>query len=105
MADSDFNIPDQTPRVQYIAAPGQSSFPVPFRFFDAADIFVLIGIGTSPLDPSDYAITGERENDAGTLELTTPLVGGELVTIYRQSSFERVVNFQNSGEWQATNVN
>lgn len=105
MADSNFNIPAVIPRVQYLASPGQTAFPIPFPFFDGDDIFVNLGVNVNPEAQNTYTVTGERENTSGTLTFLSGITGGTLVTIYRTSPFQRVVNFQNSGEWQALNVN
>lgn len=104
MAVSDFKITDVIPRIQYVAAPGQTDFPIPFRFFEDADIEAYVDSDT-PSPSTDYSIVGAGTNSDGTLTFDTPMVGGELVTLARNSAIERVTNFQDSGDWQAQNVN
>lgn len=103
MAVNDFEITAVTPRVQYIATVGQVDFVIPFRFFEDRDIEFFIGEDQVP--SNDYTIVGAGTNDDGVLTVLTPMDGGEFITIARNSIIERVVNFQNSGDWQAQNVN
>lgn len=105
MAVSDFEVPDVLPRVQYVATNGQTAFTIPFRFFEGADVKVLLDDSLVPEDAADYVITGDGLNSNGTLTFDVGQTGGTIVTIYRDSSIERIVNFFNSGEWTAQNVN
>lgn len=104
MAVSDFKITEVLPRVQYMATALQTDFVIPFRFFEAADIKIVLGTG-DPEDPADYTITGDGLNSNGTLTMDVGVPLDTLVTIYRDSDIERLTNFQNSGEWTAQNVN
>lgn len=105
MTDSNFQIPDVSPRVQYLSTGGQVDFPIPFRFFQDGDIEVFSEQSDTPLSPSLYTIVGAGTNSDGTLTFLAGRTSGEMITIARNSSIERVVNFQNSGDWQAQNVN
>lgn len=105
MVDSNFQIPDEPPRKQYVATSGQTVFNVPFPFFQDSDVKVLFNSNTTPEDPADYTITGEGTNVDGVLTFAVGLTAGTLVTIYRDSEISRTTNFVNSGEWTAQNVN
>lgn len=105
MAVPDFKIPAVTPRKQYYAAANQTDFTIPFRFFENVDIKVYIEQNTSPEDDSTYTITGAGTNADGTLSFNDGLDEDTLVTIARESTVDRLVNFMNSGDWTAQNVN
>lgn len=105
MAVTDFKIPDDPPRVQWVATAGQQVFPIPFRFFTNNDIKVYINASDTPVSASDYSLTGAGTNADGELTFDVGQTEDDLVTIVRESVIERVVNFLNSGDWKASNVN
>lgn len=105
MPVSDFKITATTPRVQYVATALQTTFSIPFRFFDDGDIEVYLDENTIAVNPNDYTLTGAGTNSNGSLifDVGQPLDTG--VTIVRNSVVERTTNFSDSGDWQAQNVN
>lgn len=105
MPVDDFQIPDVPPRNQYVATEGQTNFPITFPFFEDIDIKVRIDVEETPELPSSYTITGAGTNEDGELVFAVGRTAGEIVTIYRDSDFQRTTNFQDSGDWQASNVN
>lgn len=105
MPVDDFQIPNVPPRNQYVATNGQTDFVISFRFFEDEDVKVRIDDNGDPENSSTYTITGAGTNANGTLSFNSGRTAGEIVTIYRDSNFQRVSNFQDSGDWQASNVN
>ena len=95
---------DLTPRVQYTASAAQTSFDYPFPIFEDADLVVDVDGVTQALS-TDYTVAGEGEDAGGTVSFVTPMVGGEIVTIYRDIAIARDTDFQQNGPFRAASIN
>lgn len=98
-------INDTTPRVQYVATAAQKVFTVPFEFFEDADIVVYEDSSSTPISSSLYSLTGAGVTGGGELTYVTGKTVGTIVTITRESSIKREVDFTDGGDWTANNVN
>lgn len=95
------NVQDISPRIQYTAAAAQSSFAYPFPIFEDGDLAVLVdGVASSA-----YTVSGAGADTGGDVNFTTPMAGGEIVTIYRDMPIERTSDFQQNGPWTSQTLN
>lgn len=98
------NVNDIDPRVQFTAAAAQAAFDFDFPIFQDADIKVYVDNVLKVLT-THYTVTGEGDDTGGVVTFVTPLAGGEIVTIYRETVIERVTDFQQNGPFFASAVN
>lgn len=104
-------ISDTTPRSQYTATSGQTSFSVPFEFFDVADLKVyngtsLLTYSTSPSSASQYSVTGAGVTGGGSITLGSPgATLNDTITIVRDLAIERISDFPVSGNFPIQTLN
>jgi hypothetical protein len=100
------NIADNSPRVSYTVAESitQTSFAVPFEFFDDADLSVYVD-GTLKTLTTNYTVSG-GEGTTGAIALSvTGISGGSTVTVTRSIALERTTDFPVSGSFNITALN
>jgi hypothetical protein len=104
-------ISDTTPRIQYTATSGQTTFAVPFEFFDVADLKVyngttLLTYNNSPSSASQYSVIGAGVTGGGSITLGS---GGatlnDKITIVRDLAIERISDFPVSGNFPIQTLN
>jgi len=97
------NLEDNNPRIEYSVAQGvtQTTFAVPFEFFDDADLNVYVD-GTLKVEGVDYTITGGDGSTGNIVFVTatppdvqqvTGATGGSKVVIFRRTAIERTSDF------------
>ena len=97
------NAADNSPRIEYSVAQGvtQTTFSVPFEFFDTGDINVYVD-GVLKVEGSDYTVTGGEGStgsiifvtaDPGEIQQVTGATGGSQVVITRDIPIERTTDF------------
>ena len=100
------NLSDNSPRISYTVASGvtQSSFTVPFEFFEEGDLNVYID-GTLKTITTDYTVTG-GSGATGSIAMTVVgASGGSTVVITRSIPLERTTDFPTSGPFDVTSLN
>ena len=100
------NLSDNSPRISYSVADGvtQTSFTVPFEFFDDDDLNVYVD-GTLKTLTTDYTTTG-GDGSTGTVVISvTGASGGSTVVITRDIDIERTTDFPTSGPFQIAALN
>ena len=100
------NIADNSPRISYSVAEGvtQTSFTVPFEFFDDPDLNVYVD-GTLKTITSDYTVSG-GDGSTGTVTISvTGASGGSTVVITRDIELERTTDFPVSGAFNIVALN
>ena len=100
------NIADNSPRISYSVAEGvtQTSFAVPFEFFDNPDLNVYID-GTLKTITTDYTVSG-GDGSTGTVTMSvTGASGGSTVVITRDIELERTTDFPVSGSFNIVALN
>lgn len=100
------NIADNSPRISYTVAQGatQTSFAVPFEFFDNGDLNVYID-GTLKTITTHYTVTG-GDGSTGTVSMSvTGGTGGSIVVITRDIELERTTDFPVSGAFNIVALN
>ena len=100
------NLSDNSPRISYSVANGvtQTSFTVPFEFFDDDDLNVYVD-GTLKTLTTDYTTTG-GDGSTGTVVISvTGASGGSTVVITRDIDIERTTDFPTSGPFQIAALN
>jgi len=100
------NLADNSPRVSYAVAQGQTqtSFAVPFEFFDNDDLNVYVD-GTLKTITTDYTVSG-GDGSTGTVTISvTGATGGSTVVITRDIDLERTTDFPVSGAFNIVALN
>lgn len=100
------NLADNNPRISYSVAAGvtQSSFVVPFEFFDNEDLNVYVDTVLKTLT-TDYTVTG-GDGSTGTVTISvTGASGGSTVVITRSIDLERTTDFPVSGAFNIASLN
>jgi hypothetical protein len=100
------NLSDNSPRISYSVADGvtQTSFTVPFEFFDNNDLNVYVD-GVLKTLTTDYTVSG-GDGSTGTVTITvTGASGGSTVVITRDIDLERTTDFPTSGPFQIAALN
>ena len=88
------DISNNDPRIAYSVASGvtQTSFAIPFEFFDDSDLNVYVD-GTLKTITTDYTVVG-GDGSTGTLNISvTGASGGSTVVITRDITIERTTDF------------
>lgn len=100
------NIADNSPRVSYSVAQGvtQTSFAIPFEFFDDTDLNVYVD-GTLKVLNSDYTLSGGSGATGTATMSVTGASGGSTVVFTRSVPLERTTDFPTSGPFQIGALN
>jgi len=88
------DISNNDPRISYSVAQGvtQTSFAIPFEFFDDSDVNVYVD-GTLKTITTDYTISGGN-GSTGTVSISvTGQTGGSVVVLTRDITIERTTDF------------
>jgi hypothetical protein len=100
------NLSDNDPRVSYSVNQGvtQTSFAVPFEFFDNADLNVYVD-GTLKTITTHYTVSG-GDGSTGTVTISvTGASGGSTVVITRSIDLDRTTDFPSSGPFNIASLN
>ena len=100
------SLADNTPRISYAVAQGvtQTSFTVPFEFFDSGDLKVYVD-GTLKTITTHYTVSG-GDGSTGTIALSvTGASGGSTVVITRDIPLARTTDFPTSGAFAVATLN
>jgi hypothetical protein len=100
------NLSDNSPRISYTVASGvtQSSFTVPFEFFEEGDLNVYVD-GTLKTITTHYTVSG-GSGATGTIAMTVVgASGGSTVVLTRSIPLERTTDFPTSGPFDVTSLN
>ena len=95
---------DITPRVQYTASAGQTTFAYAFPIFANTDLKVYIGSTLKTLT-THYTVTGAGTSSGGNVVLGSGASAGEIVTIYRDLPVARSSDYQTGGTFRAETLN
>jgi hypothetical protein len=95
---------DITPRVQYTASAGQTTFAYAFPIFVNTDLKVYIG-STQKTLTTHYTVTGAGTSSGGNVVLGSGASAGEIITIYRDLPVARSSDYQTGGTFRAETLN
>jgi len=107
-------ISDTTPRVQYTATSSQTTFSVPFEFFNNADLVVVktasgtdttLSFNASPSSATQYSVSGAGVSGGGSITLGGGATAGHIYTIYRDLAIARSTDFSASGSFPVETLN
>lgn len=108
-------ISDTSPRIQYTATAGQTTFSVPFEFFDDEDLLVIntnaggvdttLTLNSSPSSVTQYSVTGAGVNGGGSITLGSGATLNDKYTILRNLPTERVTDFPTTGTFPINSLN
>ena len=108
-------ISDTSPRIQYTATASQTSFTVPFEFFNATDIKVIhtssggvdttLTYASSPSSVTQYSVSGAGETGGGSITLGAGATLNDTYTIYRDLPIARSTDFPASGQFPIETLN
>ena len=100
------NLSDNSPRISYTVAAGvtQSSFTVPFEFFEDGDLNVYID-STLQTITTNYTVTGGSGSTGSIAMTVVGASGGSTVVITRSIPLERTTDFPTSGPFDVTSLN
>jgi hypothetical protein len=101
---------DNVSRNQYTATSLQTVFPYTFEIFDDDDVVVLqkvkaTGVTNTLSKTTHYTVSSVGNDNGGNITLVTGAATGDILTIYRDMALERLVDYQNSGDFKAGTVN
>lgn len=94
------DINSNVPRLQFTASASQKIFSLNFIVFDEGDLVVLVD-GVKQVLTTNYTVSDTENEDGATVTFVTPLTGGELVTIFRQTTISRASQYQQDGRFDA----
>ena len=104
------NLSDNNPRISYTVAQGatQTSFAVPFEFFDNDDLNFYVD-GTLKTLTTHYTVSG-GDGSTGTITTTTGnsvtgISGGSTVIVTRSIDLDRTTDFPSSGPFNIASLN
>ncbi len=109
-------ISDTSPRVQYTATGGQTTFTVPFEFFADGDLTVIktaasngadttLTLTASPSSATQYSVTGAGVSGGGSITLGGGATVNDKYTILRDLSVARTSDFPVSGTFPIETLN
>ena len=91
-----------SPRVSYTAAPGQTTFAIPFQFFEQEELIVNVN---DVRVTSGFTTTGSGDPEGGSLVFDEGLAGGDVVEILRDIVPMRISQFPLSGPFDIAMLN
>ena len=97
-------INDNTARVQYTATSGQTTFAVPFEFFENSDLKVYRN-STLQTITTHYTLTGAGVTGGGNLTFVSGVTLNDIITIVRDIPIKRVTDFPLSGPFNIAALN
>lgn len=100
------NLSDNSPRISYTVSAGatQTSFTVPFEFFNDADLNVYVD-GTLKSITTHYTVSGGNGSTGSVGISVTGISGGSTVVITRDIALERTTDFPTSGPFDISSLN
>ena len=101
------SLTDNNPRISYTVNSGatQTSFTVPFEFFDIADLNVYVD-GTKKIATTHYTVASGGSGATGTINLSvTGASGNSTVVITRDIPLARTTDFPTSGAFNIAGLN
>jgi len=101
------SLSDNDPRISYSVSAGvtQSTFTVPFEFFDLDDLNVYVD-GTQKTKTTHYSLASGGSGATGSITMSvTGAAGGSTVVITRAIDHERTTDFQTSGPFNISSLN
>ena len=100
------DLTDNAPRISYTVNQGatQTSFTVPFEFFDTTDLKVVLD-GTTKTITSHYTVSGGNGSTGTVTMSVTGATGGSTVIIYREIPLSRSTDFPTSGAFPIATLN
>jgi len=97
-------VTNTTARNQYTATAGQTVFAYTFEVYDKDDLVVLKN-STTLSEGSNYTVSGVGNDSGGNITLAVGATAGDVITIYRDMALNRTTDYQNSGDFLASEVN
>lgn len=104
-------INDNTARVEYTATAGQTTFTVPFEFFENSNLNVYnngveLTYDATPADASEYSVVGAGVTGGGTITLGSPGAAlNDVIVISRELTVERLTDFPLAGPFNIESLN
>jgi hypothetical protein len=100
------NLSDNSPRISYTVASGvtQSSFTVPFKFFEEGDVNVYVD-GVLKSITTDYTVSGGNGTGGTVAMSVTGISGNSSVVLTRDVALERTTDFPASGPFDVASLN
>lgn len=106
-------VPSNIPRYQYTASASQTIFSVPFPFYANGDFKVYLTPSGAVANDSDdllsldvdYTVTGANTLTGGDITLTSPASAGDIITIQREMSVDRVSTYIDGEKITASQLN
>ena len=93
-----------TTRNDYLATPDQTVFQYTFQTLAASDITVMVNGNIKSLG-SDYSVSNVGVAGGGNITLTSGASYGHVVSIYLSMPLTRTTQYQNAGDFLASDVN
>ena len=98
-------VTNTTARNQYIVTGStETEFAYTFEVYNKNDLVVLKN-STTLSEGSNYTVSGVGSDSGGNITLAVGATAGDVITIYRDMALERTTDYQNSGDFLASEVN
>lgn len=97
-------VTNTTARNQYTATAGQTVFAYTFEVYNKNDLVVLQN-DTTLAEGTNYTVSGVGSDTGGNITLGSGATAGDIITVYRDMALERLTDYQNSGDFLASEVN
>lgn len=97
-------INDTGTRDQYVASAAQTVFAYTFEIFDKDDIAVEQN-GILLAEGTNYTVSGVGVDTGGNVTLLVGASSGDILTLYRDMELVRVTDYQQNGDFLASEVN
>lgn len=97
-------VTNTTARNQYTATAGQTVFAYTFEVYNKNDLAVLQN-GTTLAEGTNYTVSGVGNDSGGNITLSVGATAGDIITVFRDMALERLTDYQNSGDFLASEVN
>tara|TARA_R110001599_G_scaffold91984_6_gene241435 strand:+ start:9956 stop:11905 length:1950 start_codon:yes stop_codon:yes gene_type:complete len=97
-------VTNTTARNQYTATAGQTVFAYTFEVYNKNDLVVLQN-DTTLAEGTNYTVSGVGSDTGGNITLSSGATAGDIITVYRDMALERLTDYQNAGDFLASEVN
>lgn len=98
------NVLDISPINQYVSSASQTAFDYDFPIFEEDNLVVYDNDDIMVLS-TDYTVSGEGDDNGGTVTFLSGRTAGHIITIYRDVPIARTTDFAQNGPRRSSDIN